>query len=537
MTGSLPQLFELLGVLRTEITNHPLLFFFGIFALVTVAGRVRRSDHDLRRSLGMWLSILGLLGTVGYVVTVLWYVQLDQYADAAEPTVAAVAWLFELGLPIYHGMDSAERYSHMYGPMAFIIPGWSLAVLGPDIRTSKIAGAAAGILSVAIVFLLMRTAGDRRSALALTGLYGLMCLMFQNVSFWIRPDSFQLLVATGALYCVAALPGRFTSPIVLGLAAGVLADLKFTGPLYVLPAFAVLVANRRWAAIAAASALAVIVASLPFVVYENVSLSNFVLWARMSASNGLLGSLMRRNTEWALFLMLPLAACFRLRALDSVERWILGSIVAGVALVTIAASKPGAGPYHLLPFAPAILYVTARSLNRIGAGFLADVRVRPMAKAFAWSVAIVAALQIVQFVHAATRTRGLPIAEDLRRTTERYAPSTIGMGYSSQNEAYAYVRPVLVFRQGRYLLDAPAVQEHQLSGLQLGTASIQAIETCGNDIWLMPKGGDPFSLASRYPQTGHAPLFPEAFRAAFHKAYHHTAATDYFDVWVCRAVR
>ena len=33
--------------------------------------------------------------------------------DHVEPTIAAVAWLFELGKPVYHSLDSAERYSQI----------------------------------------------------------------------------------------------------------------------------------------------------------------------------------------------------------------------------------------------------------------------------------------------------------------------------------------------------------------------------------------------------------------------------------------
>jgi hypothetical protein len=536
MNLAAPQLLEAIGVLRREITNHPVLFVVLVAAVLEVVGRLR-SDPERSARLGPRVAVLAAIASlVAYLAIVLWYVQIDQYADPAEPSIAAVAWLFDNGQPIYHDLQSAERYSHIYGPLAFIIPGWSLAIFGADIRTSKVAGALAGLASIATVFALTRRAGGRRPAMTVTALYATTCLMFQHVSFWIRPDSFQLLFSGLALYAAASAPQRIWSAVVVGVAAGALADLKLTAPLYALPAFAVLLAERRWRAALAAAALAAIVAAVPFVMFANVSFSNFLLWVRTSAGTGLQPALMAGNIEWGAFLLLPLALLPRAAWAGPTDRWLLGCTIAAVAAIAVIASKPGTGPYHLLPFAPAIAYGLARSAGRQGAAFAEAPRSRRLATAIGVSIGIIATLQTIAFVHAATRTHGQPVADDVRRIAARHPTARVAMGYSTENEAYPYVRPILVFQGGPYLFDAPAIQEFQLAGRELPAASIDAISTCGVDIWLIPKGGDPFSLRNRYPQTGHAPLFSADFRAAFHRGYAHTSSTDYFDLWTCRSM-
>jgi len=109
------------------------------------------------------------------------------FFDNAEPTIPGVAWLFHIARPLYHAADSPERYSHVYGPLAFISHGWILALLGPGIRVSKSRGIAAGVGSLAILYVLLRRVATWRRALVLTGVCALELLLFRHYSYWIRP--------------------------------------------------------------------------------------------------------------------------------------------------------------------------------------------------------------------------------------------------------------------------------------------------------------------------------------------------------------
>jgi hypothetical protein len=531
---SLEQFVLVTSSLRQQVANRPLMLFAGLLALLALWPVRRKPIPEPQRSAIGFPAALALLALTMYTVLVVWYVRHEQYADAAEPTIAALARLFEAGRPIYHGIDSAERYSHIYGPLAFIIPAWSLELFGHSIVTSKISGAAAGVLALGVVFGLTYTTDRPRNGLLLTGLFAVLCLMFQNVSFWIRPDSLEVLVAGMALLAVVRIRGTLAAAILVGLATGILAGLKTTGPLYASPALALLASQRRTGSLALAGFIAVAVGVYPFLVYDGVSFANYALWIRTSAKNGLAFLTLKQNVEWALFLLIPLVPALLSGPVQPRARWFYGSLTSSMALVAVAASKPGAGPYHLLPFVPAIMYAASMSLRNPTPDFIRDRGLRLGRLAFVLSVGIVALLQICYFLWSATRSPAAQIAADVEHIAEAHPSARIEMGYSAENEAFSYVRPVLVFRQGVYLFDAPAIQEYQMSNVAFPAAAIQAIERCDVNLWLFPKNGAPFSLRNRYPSTGHVPLFPSEALRAFNQAYRRIESTDYFDIWACR---
>jgi hypothetical protein len=362
-----------------------------------------------------------------------------------------------------------------------------------------------------------------------------LCLTFQHVSFWIRPDSFELLLAAVALLAVR-LPRAGAAAVALGIVTGLLAGLKMTGPLYALPAFGVLVSQRRLFAPPIAAAVAAVVAVLPFLAFGNVSFDNYLLWVGVSAKNGLVFWTLKQNLEWSLFLLLPLLPAMLHRQGQRIDPWLLATTGAGMLLVALAASKPGAGRYHLMPFIPAILYAAASGPRTVSTPENARY-LRAGVRGFALACAIVVALQVAYFLWAANRTAGLALAADVTRFLDAHPSERIEIGYSAEDEAFSYVRPLVVFRQRAYLLDAPAVQEYQLSGLALPDATLRAIARCDVNTWLIARGGEPFSLRNRYPSTGHVPLFSGDMRQAFLAAYARTSSTEYFDVWTCRHPR
>jgi hypothetical protein len=127
------------------------------------------------------------------------------------------------------------------------------------------------------------------------------------------------------------------------------------------------------------------------------------------------------------------------------------------------------------------------------------------------------------------------IARDEASDIKDFASSHAGvieLGYGS-TEAFTLERPLLVFRNNSYLLDQPAVREHQLAGLELPPATLQALRSCRVTYWLIPKGEIPFSGRNAYPAVLLKPLFSDEFREVFHQSYRLTAETVYYDVWEC----
>jgi hypothetical protein len=520
-------------ILRVHVAGRPLL----LAVVLTLAAAALLRGRAGVRAAAIALTVGGLTALAAYVAIAAWYVTDPRYFDPAEPTVPIVGWLFTRGQPIYHDVEAATRYAHIYGPLAFITHGLALQALGPGILASKWLGVIGGVGSLALTYASLVTVASRGRALVLTGTCALVYLAFRNYTFWTRPDPLLLLASATGLLIVArsrGVPAGFG----LGLVAGVLTGLKITGPLYVLPLFVLLSARDGRSAAGAAVVAGAASALVPFAM-PNVSLPDYLAWVELSARNGVRFAALRQNLDWAAFLLLPLAAAW-LGASRRVDRPLaLGAfaLAAGMLATAIAASKPGAGPYHLLPFVPAIAYGAALGLARrpqLGEPDLAEPRLAaPTALAWAVTVALAAVVQQASFFSTLAEGSAREEIRDLRTFLDRN-PGVVAQMADSPFDRPTFVRPLLTFQSGVYLIDPPAVQEHQLSGVPLPAATLDAIRTCRADAWLVPAGTEPFTGRNRYPAMALAPLFPDAFRQAFHAAYARAERIGHYDVWRCR---
>jgi Dolichyl-phosphate-mannose-protein mannosyltransferase len=484
---------------------------------------------------------VGLAGLViaSYAAVAIWYLRLDGFFDHAEPTIAAVAWLFHIGKPIYHAADSAERYAHIYGPFAFMIPGSFLAWFGPGLVQAKLPGTIAGLATVVVVYRLARSVTTTVNALTITAVFAIAALAFRNLAFWVRPDSFLMCCAAVALLGAT---GRHwaVSGIVVGLACGVMVDLKLTGPLYALPALGMVIATHGWRAIVLLTPIAIATALSPFLLFDNVSFANFWHWFEVSAQNGLWFHTLRQNVDWALFLLVPVVPALIARPaghLDRIRRAALVGLALGVVAVSIAAAKPGAGPDHMMPFLPAAFYLTALSLGSLAVSVGQSAAIRAGVPAFVMAVLAIALAQQVFFITWSARVAGLHLSDDLAGFADAHPGRTMAMGFTRVDAHLTFARPVLVFRTGSYPLDAPAIQEEQLAGLALPAATIRAMADCTTEFWLFPKVDLPFTATSIYPFTAGDPLFPDEFRQMFAAHYHRVDDTANFQVWQCRDSR
>jgi hypothetical protein len=548
------RLVDLITVVRTQIGARPFWCFVALL-LAIQAGRHWRSGRAGARpeaqpgtSPGADASAVGgarwpqrlALATIGlYAAIVAWYAVQPLYVDYAEPTIAAVAWIVNTGGEMYHGVSSADRYSHMYGPVAFLLPAWVMALLGPTIQTSKLAGILAAAIGLPAMFVLARRVTSVRTALVCTGLFCGLCLTFRHLSFWIRPDSFLLLFATASL--LAAMATRRAVAIVgFGVCVGLLVNLKLTGPLYALPALGLLIGRAGLASAVAAGAIAALVAVAPFALVDHVSWTNYAHWVRLSAHNGLEFWLLRQNVEQAVFLLIPLAPCLCAGTPTGVDRrasiGLLAGLAAGMCGVAIAASKPGAGPYHLLPFVSTVVFVVALYADGVRRAGLPrqSVYVGGVA-AFLVSVAVAAFGQQGYLFTILARGAGRHEIADILAYAAAHPSDTIAIGYTDHDAGLTLARPVLVFAGQPYLIDMPAVQEYQMSGVPLPEATIAAIRGCRVRVWLMAKDGTPFMTLNNYARTGYGLLFDDRIRAAFAASYVEAGETRYYKAWRCRA--
>jgi hypothetical protein len=327
--------------------------------------------------------------------------------------------------------------------------------------------------------------------------------------------------------------------LALGVSAGVLWNLKFTGPLYSLPLFVLFLerTNRRQCILATVAA--VIVVFLPFLAFRNISFLDYGTWILLAGTRGIVWATLRQNLEWAVYLIAPLVVALgisvRQQPLTVLSPAVAISLIVGLSFVAVLAAKPGAGPYHLLPFFPLIAFFTGLQIHHLRVD---AARSSALLSGFSFTaVAIVIAVaQQASFISSVREIDAVGPMADVNRFLDQHPGRLVQIGYSS-DERMTFVRPLVVFRSGMYLLDQPAIQEHQLAGIEIPPASANTLRSCAVAYWLVPKTGEPFSAINRYPMTHGRPLYGSEFRRAFFESYRRSENTEYFDVWACVATR
>lgn len=509
--------------------THPAI----VFALAAVAwlgvDRVLGGSPRARHiALAAGLTI-GCAALISYVAVVAWYALRPVYFDPAESTITAVSWVFALGKPLYPALNAPERYAHIYGPDLFIIHAAAMRIFGARVVVSKAVGAISALASVLLTYAAFVGLVPRRAALIASGACALVYLAFGDITFWTRPDPLLILCSGAALYGVSS-GKRLRSIVFVAVALAVSVNVKFSGPLYILPPLIVLTARshrRDWIAVAAIS---IALAVLPFFI-STISITHYLEYIQLSARHGLVFARLRQNIEWALVLSAPLAAAVftargsRARPLDPFTAAVIVTMVVVVAI----AAKPGAGPYHLVPAVPLLAYA-ALSLPMAVWDSTAP---RTMAAALVITSCVFAFQRQFVLIRTVRASDGAEAIADVRAFLDGHPSASVGVGYAGTSR-WSDARVEAVFRTGDYWLDAPAVQEHRLAGLAIPEATMSALRECRTQYWLVPIGGDPFAVPSAYwPGAGPPRVFSDDFRQAFLHAYRRIGETGRFTIWEC----
>ena len=513
------------------LMRHPALLLAIVWVALLVLASLRRraelGDPSGPRGLMFAASIAVI---VSYCAIVVWYTFKASYFDAAEPTITAVAAAFAAGHPLYPALDAPERYAHIYGPVLFIVHAAAFAVAGASILASKAVGAVAALSSLGLTYVVYSRRAGVLAACNVTAASALVYLYFNNATFWTRSD--PLLILSTSIGLAGALSRRrFAAAIVLGLATGAAINLKVTGAIYLIPVFAIALSKHGVRVVAAAAVLAVVAAAAPFLLPQ-ISFSHYLDYLRLSARNGLLESKLLENTEWGLFLLTPLLVTWwgiRNTRLERESRPVLAGLTCAVGVIAIVSAKPGGGSFHFLPFVPilgyAVLTAPRGTWNRSSPTRLAA--------AFVIAATAIAVPRQLIFIRTVSGRHLERAIADVRQFADETPSKRTAVGYAGTSYL-SHVRPELVFRTGDYLIDAPAVQEHRLSGLEIPAATIRAIDDCRFDYWLLPDDAQPFDVPSAYQPLGPESVFSSQFRLAFLRRYVRVNRTALFDVWECR---
>jgi hypothetical protein len=507
---------------RYHFTERPLLLA-AVCALL-LAWLPSYARVELHRS-SAWVRVSAGIAVASYVFLAIGYAFVATYADHAEPTIPATAWEFWQGGQLYHPPESGPQYSLIYGPLLYLVQAWTLAAFGAGLHVSKLPGVICGLTALATTYLAVRRHVESAS-LALTSIatMAVIALAFRDVSWWTRSEP-ELMLCAGAAMLAATWRHRL-SGLILGGLTGASLLLKFTGPLYLLPAW-VLFAQQPGAGMAVVTALlsASAVAVAPYL-HARIQFSEQWYWVRAAAANGITTSMLRVNLGWAIFLSLPLVAAVARRSPTAFERWQLAAVAVALAGIGIAAAKPGGGPYHFLPLLPAIVVMTATLTARESGRAFGIVFTAVLATA-----SLLAIAQQQYMWKPLLRAERTHADLEVGRFLAAHAGESVAVGYGGAYRP-SFVRPLPVFAGSPYLLDAAALMELDLARRPVPAATIGLMRHCSVRFWLIPAGNRPFHLVSAYTNRE---VLPDAFRDAFRSTYRHAASIGTFDVWECGA--
>jgi hypothetical protein len=535
------------------LQNYPVLLFMAILPLAWMAAGlsqaevVRRYFSPAVPLTALAVTILSIVVLVHLLFAVL-YLLLPKFAGHIGPTVAINAWIYSQGGQLYHALDAPERYSFLYGPVPYISTAWLYDLIGPSTFSAKLAGFTCLPLSLGLLALSVRQRfrGQLITYSVALGCFSLLALFFIYTSFKNRPDPFMIAAAALGLYSCLLRPGR-TTWLLCGIALGIAVNAKVTGAIYFIPYLAWFFDRDGYRVPLYILLVAAAIALLPFLSVEQVSLRNYIAWLEAAGKHGISSELILKNLALILFAAAPIGlfVLWQWRSVG-VRSWLVqyklvsATSIAAALLIVVAGAKAGSGPYHFLPFFPALAFLTAYAVSHV-------YNYRPTT---AWSVygfwAPMAALLVAAIIKAIViftffggmvfaEANESAIADELAAVMAAHPQQNIYMGYGDDHRrgsyASTFVRTELAFAGHPYLLDAAALMDFKGSGIEIPAATIDRILVDESAIWLIPVGDQPFALLNWYRRDTREMLFDENFRLMFLKNFMKTESGQYFDLY------
>jgi hypothetical protein len=530
-----------------KLVGSPILLFAALlpFCLAAVfvvrrAGLTKLTSNALS---GLLLAALGA-AVLAHIWFALNYLGSAGFRDHIEPNIAIVAWLFTLGEPVYHAIDAAERYSYLYGPLAYMATGLAYKLIGASTLTAKLAG----FVCLVITMIGITAAASRRypnqwrPVLVALGYFSLLSLFFKNHSFWSKPDPFMMAaIAFGLFACM--MNSRRAAWLACGICVGVAVSAKITGAIYFLPVVAWFFQRDGFKAVLIIGIFATVVAAAPFLLTDNVSLMNYIAWLRSAGNHGIDTGLLIQNLLFTLFACIPVLLYLvwewgagRGRFIAFENKWVTLAAGLAIALTLVAGSKPGSGPHHLLPFLPMLAFFTAFAFMEVTADSskrAAYVFWAPMLGFLAAAIIKSTVALYYGFIlfNAGSATDAL--VKDLNDIAESYPERNIYMGYGDGSSyPSTFVRNNLVYAGNPYFLDAPAMMDIQFSGIEIPQATIDRLLADDTAVWLVPAGQEPFTIVSWYYRFENGMIFDSHFRDVFKSSFQKVRSTENFDIYI-----
>jgi hypothetical protein len=233
------------------------------------------------------------------------------------------------------------------------------------------------------------------------------------------------------------------------------------------------------------------------------------------------------------------------------EHWLyLALLVVSIFVVMVTGAKFGAGSWHCMPVVIPALWAGACLWSIAEAHLTADTILSRKISAPLWGVA----LALIWMLGAATKYGILlriqhyrlsgsvdmrSVERDLLNISRNHPTERIHVGTSDDAHQYlTTVKSILYIRGANLFVDEYVRSDNHHARVPLTGAVIDGLNQCAVSLWIIPRGGEPFSMGSSIDWTlASAPdgeIYPTAFREAFlHNYVKLPVESPYFDLWKC----
>jgi hypothetical protein len=477
------------------------------------------------------LASLNILSKITFVLALslaVGYLIFPNYFDHAEPTVATIGQIVQAGGLAYPSGDQWQFIGLIYGPGIYLSNSIAMLV-GDPVLGSKLPGVLAYIASLLVLWYRLPS-HISRSALVLI-------FFFYEFGFLNRPDSYLLLLSTLSVALVLKSPSW--GLLCTGILAGIATTFKFTGFLFFIPVTVLLLIQghsfrQLWVAIFAG----LTVALAPYAL-SSFSLANHLAYVQSLATQTLSEGLFQRNLAYSLFSILPIAWLWTgvSKGTSLKNRYGVMILVMTVTefLVCVLASKPGAGPHHLLPGLPLKLWLMHeltlaqevkghRSVRFLG---LVLWSMSLYYIAYGYPKFLKNHFVSVEYLEGQYKAK-----IEFHSLLKKFPNSYVGVTDSKHaNYSLSFFRPYAFASDYGDRLDPVAFMEVSFTTKIDDRLFVSKIETCSYSNIILASNGEPFTLLNFYTNK---PLFSDELRSVFAREYRLIEKGSYFHVFECR---
>ena len=452
-------------------------------------------------------------------VVAIGYLFYPSYLDHLESTIATLGVIFFNGGQIYPILTDHSLHGLLYGPALTEIQS-TFGLLGlPTILSSKIPGVLALIISIALLFSILKNNFSKA--------YLIFLIPFGLYLFWNRSDPFFLLLVALSLY-ISSYSNSIVAVFLIGCFAGLSASLKLHAATYIVAVMAVTLNYKdfnlqKFLVFLLGIAITLTIAYSP----KQISIINFVTYIELASKHGLSIKQLLINLFYLLGLSAPVIYLVIYKI--AIKRKYLVPVALLMLMeifIAVIGSKPGSGEWHLLPFIP----INAFLLERI---FMDIAPPKPAMIPFKFgllAVGVAGTLSLSSVVlNMITQyhfQRALRI--DVDTIAVDYPGVILGVSDNS-NYSHIFFRPLLEAK-GFHQIDYPTYMDLNFSGMSDDSLS-NAIKNCKFPYIALPKKGESFSMNNSYTDKV---LFSNNVRNAFNEKYTIASQNDNYIIYECK---